>query len=251
MVLSPVEGRVVGCLVEKQLATPQQYPLTRNALLLACNQTSNRDPVVAFSEEEVVAALEQLKGARLVRFVLPSHGRSVVRYRHVLDEVLGLDPAQLALLAVLLLRGPQTAAELRARAGRLAEVGSVEHDLGLLADRADPLVARQPRRPGEREERWATLLAASPGPAIEAAAAGSGDAPPGVDPSEAAATGAPGAPSGTAGLPRAGATDTGGVGLDGGVRAELAELRADVEDLRREMAALRTDLAELRDSLGG
>ncbi|MGH9089657.1 MAG: DUF480 domain-containing protein [Acidimicrobiales bacterium] len=222
MHLDATEGRVVGCLIEKQLTTPQQYPLTRNALVLACNQSSNREPVVALAEQEVADALDRLKDQRLVRFVLPSHGRSVVRHRHVLDEVLGLDPPQLALLAVLLLRGPQTAAELRSRAERMAEVGSVEHDLGLLVDRPEPLVERQPRRPGEREERWAVLMADLP-------------------------VGAPG------GSPCAEA-----VTADGAVRAvpadlreEVLALRADVGALAEETAALRAALAELRDSLGG
>src|ERR1700735_2208256 len=106
MELSPVEARVIGSLAEKQLTTPQQYPLTMNALVLACNQTSNRAPVVNYDESVVESALSQLKDQHLVRFVLPSHGRSVVRYRQVLDEVLGVDDRQLALLAVLLLHGP-------------------------------------------------------------------------------------------------------------------------------------------------
>ena len=113
--LSAPQGRIVGSLIEKQLVTPQQYPLTLNALVLACNQASNRDPVVAYTEEQVVGALDELKERRLVRFVLPSHGRSVVRYRHVLDEAFGVDAPQLAILAMLLLRGPQTVGELRTR----------------------------------------------------------------------------------------------------------------------------------------
>ena len=117
---------MLGCLVEKQLTTPQQYPLTANALSLACNQTTNREPVVALDDDSVLRALDGLKEQRLVRFVLPSHGRSVIRYRHVLDEVYGLDVAGLALLAILLLRGPQTPGELRARAGRMVEFPAVE-----------------------------------------------------------------------------------------------------------------------------
>ena len=92
--LDAVEARVVGSLIEKQLTTPGQYPLTANALVLACNQSSNREPVASYSEDEVLAALDRLRQRRLVRFVLPSHGRSVVRYRHVLDELLGVgDPS--------------------------------------------------------------------------------------------------------------------------------------------------------------
>jgi uncharacterized protein len=157
--LTAAHGRVVGGLVEKQLTTPQQYPLTLNALVAACNQTSNRDPVTAYADHEVLAALEELKAAKLVRFVLPSHGRSVVRYRQVLDEVLGLDDPQLAVLAVLLLRGPQTIAELRVRTERMAALDSISHELELLAGRQDPLVERLDRQPGQKEERWRQLLA--------------------------------------------------------------------------------------------
>ncbi len=120
MQLSPECARVLGSLVEKGLATPQQYPLTINALQSACNQTSNREPVVDYDETTVLAALDELKDQKLVRFVLPSHGRSVVRYRQVLDETLGLDARQCAILAVLLLRGPQTIGELRIRTERMA-----------------------------------------------------------------------------------------------------------------------------------
>ena len=101
-------GRVLGCLVEKALTTPQQYPLTLNALTSACSQSTNRDPVMTMDETAVERALQDLKGLHLVRFVLPSHGRSVTRFRHVMDEAYGLDRSRVALLAVLLLRGPQT-----------------------------------------------------------------------------------------------------------------------------------------------
>lgn len=227
--LGPVEGRVVGSLVEKQLTTPQQYPLTLNALVAACNQTSNRDPVVRYEEAEVTAALEGLKGDGLVRFVLPSHGRSVVRYRHVLDEVLALDPPQLALLSLLLLRGPQTAAELRSRAERMADVGAVEHDLGLLAER--DLVVRRGRQPGEKEVRWVALLAA-PAAAPETPAVPRRIA--GLDPADAGPRVEPATADGAATR-----------------QAELAALRSEVAALRVEVGALRAALAELRDSLGG
>ncbi len=164
MDLDPVEIRVVGSLAEKQLTTPQQYPLTLNALLLACNQTTNRDPVVSYDEALVEAALASLKERRLVRFVHPSHGRSAIRYRQVLDEMLGLDVRQLALVAVLVLRGPQTAGELRARTERMAGfegVADVEHELEQLAARED-LVLRLPRRAGHKEDRFAHLLGGDP-----------------------------------------------------------------------------------------
>jgi uncharacterized protein YceH (UPF0502 family) len=163
MELSPVEARVIGSLGEKQLTTPQQYPLTINALILACNQTSNRDPVVAFDEDTVEAALSSLREAGLLRLVHPSHGRSATRYRQVLDERFGLDARSLSILTVLLLRGPQTVGELRTRTDRMADFGSledVERELERLAEGDDPLVGRMPRRPGQKEERWAENLSA-------------------------------------------------------------------------------------------
>jgi uncharacterized protein len=168
MRLGQVEGRVVGSLIEKQLTTPAQYPLTLNALLLACNQSSNRDPVVSYDERTLDAALVSLKEAGLVRFVHPSHGRSVIRYRQVLHEKLGLDDPRLALVGVLLLRGPQTAGELRARTERMARfdgIAAVDADLEALSRGPDPLVLRLPRRPGQKEERWVQLLS---GPATTA-----------------------------------------------------------------------------------
>jgi uncharacterized protein YceH (UPF0502 family) len=162
--LDPVQLRVLGSLVEKALATPQYYPLTLHALVAACNQASNRDPVVCYEEPTVLAALEALKAMGLVRFVLPSHGRSAVRYRHVLDERLGLSNEELALLALLMLRGPQTVGELRARSERLANLARLDDVTAVLrglAVREEPLVAIAPRRPGQREERYVQLLGAA------------------------------------------------------------------------------------------
>jgi uncharacterized protein YceH (UPF0502 family) len=166
--LDPVEARVLGCLVEKQLTTPQQYPLSLNAVTLACNQTSSRDPIMNVGEGEAREALDRLKQHGLVRFVLPSHGRSVVRYRHVLDERLALDDRRASLFALLLLRGPQTAAELRSRAERMAafdSLAAVEADLAAMAGRADALVRRLERRPGQKEERWQEIISAGAPPA--------------------------------------------------------------------------------------
>lgn len=166
MTISSEAGRVVGCLMEKQLTTPQQYPLTLNGLSSACNQTTNRHPVMVLDERSIERALDELKALGLVRFVLPSHGKSVTRYRHVLDETYGLDSQRLALLALLLLRGPQTAGELRARAERMTEfdsVGTVLHDLEALAEEPGALVQPLPRRPGQKEERWRQLLATESG----------------------------------------------------------------------------------------
>lgn len=165
MELNPVEARVIGSLAEKQLTTPQQYPLTLNALVIACNQTSNRDPVVTYDDTTVELALSSLREAGLLRLVHPSHGRSATRYRQVLDERFGLDARGLSVLAVLLLRGPQTTGELRARTERMADfdnLDEVESELGRLAEGSDPLVGRLPRRPGQKEERWAQLLTAEP-----------------------------------------------------------------------------------------
>ncbi len=216
MRLSPECARVLGSLVEKGLTTPQHYPLTLNALVAACNQASNREPVVNYDEATVDAALQDLKDQRLVRFVLPSHGRSVVRYRHVLDETLGLDSRQCAILAVLLLRGPQTAGELRIRTERMSQFDSldeVEHELDLLAAREEPLARNVGRRPGQKEERWASLL-------VDEVPAPQGDADgPIANP----------APASTS--------------LDD-IHDELAALRSDV-------ARLRHELDDLRASLGG
>lgn len=159
--LTPPAARIIGALVEKQLTTPQQYPLTLNALLAACNQTSSRNPVVAYDERLVDTTLAGLKSRGLVRFVHPSHGRSVTRYRQVIEEALDLSTPELALVAVLLLRGPQTPAELRTRTERMADFadpGQVEETLDGLAGRVEPLVARLGRELGRREERWVQLL---------------------------------------------------------------------------------------------
>jgi uncharacterized protein YceH (UPF0502 family) len=167
VVLSVEEARVVACLVEKEATTPDAYPLTLNALRLACNQTSNRDPVVAWDDRTVEGALLSLKSMGLVRFVHPSHGGRTVRYRHVADERWRLSKGELAVLAVLVLRGPQTTGEVRARTERLVgpEDGTVEEILDMLAARSpEPFAARVDRRHGEREPRWAEALTGLPTP---------------------------------------------------------------------------------------
>ncbi|HWW53124.1 MAG TPA: YceH family protein [Acidimicrobiales bacterium] len=158
--LVQAEGRVLGCLLEKQLATPQYYPLTLNALLAACNQSSNRDPVTDYAESEVADALAALRERGLVR-VVHSSGNRVPKYRHVLDETWGLDDAHRAVLAVLLLRGPQTLGELRARTDRMASFASleeIEEVLRLLSVREQPLARQLERQPGQKEARYAELL---------------------------------------------------------------------------------------------
>lgn len=159
--LSAEEARVLGCLVEKQLATPQYYPLTLNSLLLACNQSSNRNPVVRYDDGVVEEALSGLREKGLAH-VVHSPSNRAVKYRHVVDEAWGLDARESALVSVLLLRGAQTLGELRARTERLADfpdVAAVEHDLERLATRDDPLVVRLERQPGQKEARFATTLA--------------------------------------------------------------------------------------------
>jgi uncharacterized protein len=153
-----VELRVLGCLIEKQLTTPDQYPLSLNALRLAANQSTNRDPVVDYDDAAIRAALERL-GDRSWTRLASGPGSRAAKFRHLLDEALQLTAPQLALLAVLMLRGPQTTAELRARSERLHSFASVEvvtNELSMLVER--DLVQRLPRRPGEREERWRQLL---------------------------------------------------------------------------------------------
>ena len=160
MNLTPVQSRIVGCLIEKEMATPDNYPLTMNALLAACNQTSNRNPVTRLEEPTVSNALENLRAMNVVRIVYSRSNRAD-KYRHVLDEMLAIEPEHLALLSVLMLRGPQTASELRTRTERLhpfADQEEVDEALRELAGRNEPLVARLERRPGQKESRWAHLL---------------------------------------------------------------------------------------------
>src|SRR5437763_76870 len=158
--LTPEEARVVGALAEKEMATPQYYPLTLNALVNACNQTSNRDPVVDYDDAIVTGALASLREKGLARIVHSVHNRAA-KYRHVVHEVHGLEPQDMAVLCVLLLRGSQTVGELRARTERLADfadLAAVEATLDRLAARDDPLVTRLERQPGQKEARFATLL---------------------------------------------------------------------------------------------
>lgn len=163
--LTPVEARVLGSLLEKERTVPATYPLTMKALLAACNQTSSRDPVMVLAEAEVEAAIETLKAHKLMRKVLPSHGDRSVKYRQVAVEVLTVDEPQRALLTVLLLRGPQTPQELKTRTERLhpfADAAAVEEVLTDMAGWGDPLVRLLPRRPGQRDARWAQLLTGEP-----------------------------------------------------------------------------------------
>ncbi len=216
MNLTAEEIRVLGCLVEKQMTTPDYYPLTQNALKAACNQSTSRDPVMSLDDGEVIAAVNGLRDRRLVRAV-HAPGQRAVKYRHVLDEAIGVEGPAGALLAVLLLRGDQTAGELRSRTGRYHEFGSLaEVTLALedLARREPPLVEVLDRAPGEKESRWRHLLAA--------------DGRPEPAPAEPAAAGA--APS-----------DPGD-----GLAGEVAALRVEVAELRARVEALAEALGEPR-----
>jgi len=158
--LNETEARIVGALVEKQLTTPEYYPLTLNALVNACNQKSNRDPVVTFDETRVTYALEVLRDRNLVYVFYGSTSR-VPKYKHMLPSVYELEPPEVAVIAVLLLRGPQTLGELRTRTERLYDfsgLGEVQETLDGLARRDEPLVTRLERLAGQKEVRFAHLL---------------------------------------------------------------------------------------------
>lgn len=207
-----VEIRVVGCLIEKQRTTPDAYPLSLNALRLACNQSTNRDPVADYDEETVSAALRRLALRGWTRLASGAGSRAR-KYRHLLGEALDLDPAELSLLAVLMLRGPQTPGELKQRSERLYGFESREavmETLERLIERGH--VARHPRRPGQKEERYEQLL----GGAAEA---------------ETAAEEGGAAPSAIASSPP--------VDED-----RLTRLEHEVADLRAELARLREALGE-------
>jgi uncharacterized protein len=223
--LGPVEIRVLGCLVEKQRTTPDAYPLTLNSLRLACNQSTNRDPVVEYDEKQIRQALERLARRRFVRLA-SGHTTRATKYRHLLDDTLSLDEASLALLAVLALRGPQTPGELKQRTDRLhrfADLAAIEDGLELLASRG--LAQRLDRRPGQKEERYRHLLdydldeEDAPAHATASRTVVVPDAPVAVAP-------APPAPAGDPLVQR-------------------------VDALEDELARLRAELTELREQLGG
>ena len=159
--LTDVETRVLGSLIEKEMTTPDHYPLSLNALTNACNQSSNREPVVQYDEHTVARAVETLRVRALVRAIQQS-GSRVTKYRHLVGEAMGLIARQEAVLCVLMLRGPQTLAELRTRSSRLATFESlddVETSLNqLIAREPSALAVRLPRRPGQKEARYAHLL---------------------------------------------------------------------------------------------
>lgn len=163
--LTPIQQRVLGALAEKAATVPDTYPMTLRGLQTACNQKNNREPVTEHTEGQIQSALDELKARHLVRFVYASHGARSTKFRHVLDERLGLDAGELALVTALLLRGPQTLNELRTRTERAHAFDSndeVAATLEGLAARTDPVVVHLPRQPGQKETRWAHLLGDGP-----------------------------------------------------------------------------------------
>ena len=159
-ILTETEARILGSLVEKQLTTPEYYPQTLNALTAACNQKSNRDPVVSYGEKTVIDALEHLRDRNLVYVFYGSTSR-VPKYKHMVPSVYELEPPETAIMCVLMLRGPQTLGEIRGRTERLydfSSLGEVQETLDSLSRRDEPLVIKLPVQPGRKEARFAHLL---------------------------------------------------------------------------------------------
>ena len=162
--LTPVETRILGSLLEKERITPENYPISLNSLIAACNQTTSRDPVVAYDDKTVEAGLQSLREKKLATVVFGA-GSRVQKYRHNLADHLNLESGETALLAVLMLRGPQTPGELRARTERLYQFGGsedVESCLAELSDGETPLTRLLPPRPGQKERRYVQLLSGEP-----------------------------------------------------------------------------------------
>ena len=239
--LTPPEQRVLGCLIEKRWTTPDQYPLSLNALRLACNQSTNRDPVTTYDEATVRQAADRLTKYGLARLA-SGHSSRATKYRHLAEDGLGLGRDELAVLAVLLLRGPQTPGELKARSDRMASIASlsdVERVLSVLADRG--YVRRLGRRPGQKEDRFEQLLGGA-GAEANAGDIGSATAPTAfaqTPPAPAATPPTPPAPAATAPAPTPTAPPATAPEADGDLEARVRALEADVAALRAELARLR------------
>ncbi len=218
MTLSSVETRVLGCLMEKERTTPETYPLTLNALIAACNQLTNRDPVMVVGDRDAETALDELRQKKLATVVFGA-GSRVQKYRHILPDTYNFTPQEFALLCVLLLRGPQTVGELRARAERMAgfaTLADAENALGGLISMEQPFVRHLPARPGQKERRYVQLLSGEPeeGPMDET-----------VPPVVRERVAEPGVASRVETLERE----------VGGLRGELAELRERFDEFRRQL----------------
>jgi uncharacterized protein len=233
--LTAPEQRVLGCLIEKRWTTPDQYPLSLNGLRLACNQSTNRDPVTTYDEATVRQAAERLSRYGLARLA-SGHGSRATKYRHLAEEGLGLGREELAVLAVLLLRGSQTPGELKARSERMVSLHSLEDVdsvLAVLTERG--YVRRLERRPGQKEDRFEHMLGGSSDAQVTAAPA----ALPGS-----AAPAAPAAPRGSA----AGAIPP--AASAGPPPQRDGNLESRVSALEAEVASLRAELADLRETSG-
>jgi len=229
--LTSEERRVLGCLVEKERTTPQAYPLTLNSLRLACNQTTARDPVVRYEDRDVETALTSLRAAGLIRIVHSPHNRAA-KYRHVLGDVLEIGDAGVALLAALMLRGPQTVGELHARTERLHRfegLSAIQAELEALATNDPPLTVRLERRPGQKDARWTHRLGGTPA----AASAPTDDETPANDETEVDAAGRPA----TVAAPTPAARPSDGLAEEvRALRQEVQELRAVVDQLREALS---------------
>jgi uncharacterized protein YceH (UPF0502 family) len=212
-ILTPEETRVLGCLIEKQITTPEYYPLTLNALLSACNQKSSRDPVVAYDEKSVVRALDGLREKKLARMVSAAESR-VAKYRQVFTDTANLTEQELGLLCVLMLRGPQTVGELRTRTERLCTFNRLEEVeaslLRLMNRQSGAMVARLPRQSGFKESRYAHLLS---GAVTEETTVAS----------------------------------LGGASLKGSEADRIAKLEAEIEVLHNEVRALQKQFSEFKN----
>ncbi len=252
--LTAPEQRVLGCLIEKRFTTPDQYPLTLNALRLACNQSTNRDPVTRYDEETVREAAQRLTKYGVARLA-SGHTSRAAKYRHLAEEALGASQEQLAVLCVLLLRGPQTPGELKGRTERMVPFASLEHVDRVLEELCDSGYAQAlERRPGQKEERFQQLLGGGPQSTRDGAAGtgapGAGAARFGAvvdgvadEPRAAAATSRPAdaatsAPAGPQPQVDAGAT--------AGLAVRIEKLEFELSELRRDSTA---QLAELRDEI--
>jgi uncharacterized protein len=240
--LTAPEQRVLGCLIEKRWTTPHQYPLSLNALRLACNQSTNRDPVTDYDEATVSEAGQRLQRYGLARLA-SGHGSRAIKYRHLAEEGLGLGHEQLAILCVLLLRGPQTPGELKGRSERMAPLASLEEVERVLSELGEHgYVRRLPRRPGQKEDRFEQILG---GDHAEDVRSGQ-DVRPGQDVRSAPPGPARALAPSPAGSDHPGPSSPANEGLE----HRVAELEALIDDVRHEVTELRAEVSQLRAQVG-